>query len=87
MPPSMIPRRRVHQDSAVAPASKETPADPGDGVGEREDAVEHADGGGLYGEGPREVEVTTDTAVLVSREPKPPVAIRWVLIRDPQAAL
>jgi DDE superfamily endonuclease len=37
-----------------------------------------------YGEGPREVEVTTDTAVWY-HSGKPPVAIRWVLIRDPQA--
>ena len=37
-----------------------------------------------YGEGPREVEVTTDTAVWYHAG-KPPVAIRWVLIRDPQA--
>ena len=36
-----------------------------------------------YGEGPREVEVTTDTAVWYHAG-KPPVAIRWVLIRDPQ---
>src|SRR5262249_3547280 len=35
-----------------------------------------------YGEGPREVEVTTDTAVWYHTG-KPPVAIRWVLIRDP----
>jgi DDE superfamily endonuclease len=37
-----------------------------------------------YGEGPREVEVATDTAVWYHAG-KPPVAIRWVLIRDPQA--
>jgi hypothetical protein len=36
-----------------------------------------------YGEGPREVEVATDTA-LWYHSGKPPVAIRWVLIRDPQ---
>jgi hypothetical protein len=36
-----------------------------------------------YGKGPREVEVTTDTAVWYHAG-KPPVAIRWVLIRDPQ---
>src|SRR5262245_7237246 len=36
-----------------------------------------------YGEGPREVEVATDTAVWYHAG-KPPVAIRWVLIRDPQ---
>jgi len=36
-----------------------------------------------YGEGPREVEVTTDTAVWYHAG-KPPVAIRWVLIRDPK---
>src|SRR5262245_18067608 len=35
-----------------------------------------------YGEGPREVEVATDTAVWY-HSGKPPVAIRWVLIRDP----
>jgi hypothetical protein len=35
-----------------------------------------------YGEGPREVEVTTDTAVWYHTG-KPPVAIRWILIRDP----
>jgi hypothetical protein len=38
-----------------------------------------------YGEGPREVEVTTDTAVWYHTG-KPPVAIRWVLIRDPKQA-
>jgi hypothetical protein len=38
-----------------------------------------------YGEGPREVEVTTDTAVWYHTG-KPPVASRWVLIRDPQKA-
>jgi hypothetical protein len=38
-----------------------------------------------YGEGPREVEVATDTAVWYHTG-KPPVAIRWVLIRDPQQA-
>ena len=37
-----------------------------------------------YGEGPREVEVATATAVWYHRG-KPPVAIRWVLIRAPQA--
>jgi DDE superfamily endonuclease len=36
-----------------------------------------------YGEGPREVEGATDTA-LWYHAGKPPVAIRWVLIRDPQ---
>ena len=36
-----------------------------------------------YGEGPREVEVATDTAVWYHTG-KPPVALRWVLIRDPQ---
>jgi hypothetical protein len=36
-----------------------------------------------YGAGPREVEVCTDTAVWYHTG-KPPVAIRWVLIRDPQ---
>jgi len=36
-----------------------------------------------YGKGPREVEVATDTAVWYHTG-KPPVAICWVLIRDPQ---
>jgi hypothetical protein len=36
-----------------------------------------------YGKGPREVEVATATAVWYHTG-KPPVAIRWVLIRDPQ---
>lgn len=36
-----------------------------------------------YGKGPREVEVTTDTAVWYHTG-KPPVAMRWVLIRDPK---
>ena len=36
-----------------------------------------------YSEGPREVEVATDTAVWYHTG-KAPVAIRWVLIRDPQ---
>jgi hypothetical protein len=36
-----------------------------------------------YGEGPREVDVATDTAVWYHAG-KPPVAIRWVLIRDLQ---
>jgi hypothetical protein len=35
-----------------------------------------------YGDGPREVEVATDTAVWYHAG-KPPVPIRWVLIRDP----
>ena len=35
-----------------------------------------------YGEGPREVEVATDTAVWYHTG-KPPVAIRWILSRDP----
>lgn len=35
-----------------------------------------------YGEGPREVEVATDNAIWYHAG-KPPVAIRWVLIRDP----
>src|SRR4030095_2343058 len=35
-----------------------------------------------YGEGPRAVEVATDTAVW-SHTANPPVAIRWVLIRAP----
>ena len=39
-----------------------------------------------YGEGPREVEVATDTAVWYHAG-KPPVAIRWVLIRDPKKAV
>ena len=37
-----------------------------------------------YGEGPREVEVATDTAVGYPTG-TPPVALRWVLIRDPHA--
>jgi hypothetical protein len=36
-----------------------------------------------YGEGPREVEVCTATA-LWSHTGKPPVPIRWVLVRDPK---
>jgi hypothetical protein len=36
-----------------------------------------------YGEGPREVDIAMDTAVWYHTG-KPPVAIRWVLIRDPQ---
>ena len=36
-----------------------------------------------YGEGPREVDVATDTAVWYHTG-KPPVALRWVLMRDPQ---
>jgi hypothetical protein len=36
-----------------------------------------------YGEGPREVEVTTDIAVWYHTA-KPPVVLRWLLIRDPQ---
>jgi hypothetical protein len=36
-----------------------------------------------YGEGPREVDVATNTAVWYHTG-KAPVAIRWVLIRDPQ---
>jgi hypothetical protein len=36
-----------------------------------------------YGQGPREVEVATDTAVWYHTG-KPPVARRWVLLRDPQ---
>jgi hypothetical protein len=38
-----------------------------------------------YGEGSREVEVTTDTAVWYHAG-KPLVAIRWVVIRDPKKA-
>jgi hypothetical protein len=38
-----------------------------------------------YGEGPRAVEVATDTAVW-DHAGKPPVAIRWVLMRDPKQA-
>jgi hypothetical protein len=37
-----------------------------------------------YGEALREVEVATDTAIWY-HSGQPPVAIRWVLIRDPQA--
>jgi hypothetical protein len=36
-----------------------------------------------YGEGPRDIEVATDTAVWFHAG-KVPVPIRWVLIRDPQ---
>jgi hypothetical protein len=36
-----------------------------------------------YGTGPREVEVATDSAVW-DHTGKPPVAIRWGLLRDPQ---
>lgn len=38
-----------------------------------------------YGKGPRAVEVATDTAVWYHTG-KPPVALRWVLIRDPRQA-
>jgi hypothetical protein len=38
-----------------------------------------------YGKGPRDVEVATDTAVWYHTG-KPPVVIRWVLIRDPKKA-
>jgi hypothetical protein len=37
------------------------------------------------GEGPREVDVCTDTAVWYHAGP-PPVPLRWVLMRDPQGA-
>ncbi|HXG18117.1 MAG TPA: hypothetical protein VNN62_03460 [Methylomirabilota bacterium] len=40
---------------------------------------------GGYGGGAREVEICTDTAVW-HHSGLPPVAIRWVLIRDPQKA-
>src|SRR6185295_10999901 len=40
--------------------------------------------GNWYGGGRREVEVSTDTAVWYHTG-LPPVAIRWVLIRDPQS--
>lgn len=36
-----------------------------------------------YGQGQREVEITSDTAVWY-HSGKPPVSIRWVLIRDPK---
>lgn len=36
-----------------------------------------------YGDAPREVEVTTDTAVWY-HSGKPPMRLRWVLIRDPR---
>lgn len=39
--------------------------------------------GDWYNRGPREIEVATDTAVWY-HSGKPPVPIRWVLIRDPQ---
>jgi hypothetical protein len=39
-----------------------------------------------YGEGPREVELCTDTAVWYHAG-KPPVLIRWVLIRDPRESV
>jgi hypothetical protein len=39
-----------------------------------------------YGDGPREVEVATDTAVWYHAG-KPPVPIRWVLIRDPHKSV
>ena len=38
-----------------------------------------------YGAGPRKVEVATDTAVWYHTR-KPPVTIRWVLMRDPNKA-
>jgi hypothetical protein len=38
-----------------------------------------------YGAGPREVDVCTDTAVWYHAG-KPPVPLRWVLIRDPKGA-
>ena len=63
--PSAIPRRRVHQDSAVAPASKGNAADPGDGLADRKMqwstlTVEDE-------EGPREVEVTTTRRSGITR--------------------
>jgi hypothetical protein len=36
-----------------------------------------------YGEAPREIEITSDTAIWY-HPGKPPVPIRWVLIRDPK---
>ena len=80
----MIPRRRVHPGQRGRPRLK----------GKRRPTLEAvlADEktqwttltiDDWYGEGPREVEVATDTAVWYHAG-KPPVAIRWVLIRDPQ---
>lgn len=37
-----------------------------------------------YGQGPREIEVATDHTAVWYHSGKTPVAIRWVLIRDPQ---
>jgi hypothetical protein len=36
-----------------------------------------------YGQGQREIEITSDTAVWYHGG-KPPVSIRWMLIRDPK---
>ena len=63
----------------------ETPADPGDGVVDEKMRWSTLTVEDWYGEGPHvRFEVTTDTAVWYHAG-KPPVAIRWVLIRDPQA--
>ena len=78
------PHRRVHQDSAGAPASRETLRPTLEAVlADEQTQWTKLTVDDWYGEGPREVEVTTDTAVWYHAG-KPPVAIRWVLIRDPQ---
>ena len=84
---SMIPRRRVDWGQQVALASKGSVGRPW----RQSWLMRRPQWSKLivddwYGEGPREVEVATDTAVWY-HSGKPPVAIRWVLIRDPQEAL
>ena len=79
----MIPRLRVPRARQIAPASKETPADPEAVLADEKTQWSTLTVDDWYGEGPRAVEVATDTAVWYHTG-KPPVAIRWVLIRDPQ---
>ena len=84
MRPSMIPRPRVHRGPTGRPRLKGKRRPTLEAVlADEKTPVDHADAlTQWYGEGPREVEVATDTAVWYHTG-KPPVAIRWVLIRDP----
>src|SRR5256885_24305 len=80
----MIPRLRVHRDREDVPDSKGNAGRPLEAVlvDERTPWTSvHVEQ--WYGEGPRDVEVATDTAVWYHAG-KRPVTSRWVLIRDPQ---
>jgi len=76
------PAPNASQGKRTIPQERPTLAYFGAGLGRYSDSLEESAHSKLYGEGKREVEITSGTAVWY-HSGMPALPIRWVLIRDP----